>query len=187
MSMSTSTQTQGRRNRRRLKRELKSESTSSPLWGRAVVSVAILLAKVKGQYNVLATVSSLTFPHAALLLHFGQIVLPLELLLVRPSVLLGESFDLLTALVIFLDLPDILFVDREHLEVDQALLHVSKTISSGRESQGIFVRHPWIPDGDRAIGRVEGYVVAILLLHTMSVKYSGSEAERCDAVRPTSL
>jgi hypothetical protein len=141
----------------------------------------------QAQYNVLATVSSLTFPHAALLLHVGQIVLPLEILLVRPSVLLGESFDLLTALVVSLDLPDILFVDREHLEVDQVLLHVRKTISSGRESQGIFVRYPGIPDGDRAIDRVEGYVVAILLLHTMSVQYSGSEAERCDAVRPTSL
>jgi hypothetical protein len=126
-------------------------------------------------------------PHAALLLHIGQILPPLKLLFVRPSVLLGESFDLLTALVVFLDLPNILFVDREHLEVNQVLLHVRKAISSGREKQWIFVRGPRIPDGDRAIGRVEGYIVAILLLHAMSVQYSGSEAEQCDSVGPTSF
>jgi hypothetical protein len=126
-------------------------------------------------------------PHAALLLHISQILPPLKLLLVRPPVLLGELFGLLTELVSFLDLPDIMFVDREHLEVDQVLLHQRKTIFSGRENQWIFVRGPRIPDGDRAIGRVEGYIVAILLLHAMSVQYSGSEAEQCDSVGPASF
>jgi hypothetical protein len=84
-------------------------------------------------------------------------------------VLLGELFDLLPGLVVFLNLLDILLVDREHLEIDQILLHVRKTIASGREKKGIFARHPRISDGDRAIGRVEGYVVAILILHAVSV------------------
>lgn len=86
--------------------------------------------------------------------------------------LLGESFDLLTGLVVFLDPPDIRFVDREHLEIDQVLLHVRKAIASGREKQGILVRDPRVPDDDRPIGRVEGYVVAILRLRAVSVQYS---------------
>lgn len=79
-------------------------------------------------------------PRLKLLLHVGQIVLPLEFPLVRPSVLHGELFDLLTGLVVFLDPPDILFVDRKHLKINQVLLHVRKTIASGREKQGILAR-----------------------------------------------
>ena len=93
--------------------------------------------------------------------------------------LYGESSDLLTLLVVSLDPPDVLFVDREHLEVDQMLLHVRKTIASGREKQRGLVRgFPRIPDGDRAIGRVKRYVIAILPLHAISVQYSESEVER---------
>jgi hypothetical protein len=147
-------------------------------------NLACSLSKDQGQQYVPSILSSPTIPHFALLLHVSQIVLPLKSPLIRPSVLLSESFDLLTGLVVFPDLPHILFVDREHLEIDELLLHVRKTIASRREKQGIFVRHPRIPYGDRAIRSVERYVVAILLLHVVSVQYSGSEVERCAPVEP---
>jgi len=101
------------------------------------------------------------------LLHVSQILLPLKLPLVRPSVLHSESFDLLSRLVIFLDLPHVLFIDREHLEIDEVLLHIRKTIAGRREQQGSFVDYPRIPDGDRAIRCVEGYIVAVLRLRAV--------------------
>ena len=101
------------------------------------------------------------------LLHVSQILLPLKLPLIRPSVLHSESFDLLSRLVIFLDLPHVLFIDREHLEIDEVLLHIRKTIAGRREQQGSFVDYPRIPDGDRAIRCVEGYIVAVLRLRAV--------------------
>lgn len=83
--------------------------------------------------------------------------------------LYSELLDLLCGYIVLLDPPETLLIDGEYFEIDEVLLHVRKTLTSRREDSCRLVKYNSIPDSDRAIGRIERYVVAIFVLHTLSV------------------